>query len=129
MTTTIMAKFVDGRLLVQESKLATVNYTSGGLVFRIGGIKKVEQLLSITNDFQHKGLAIDQSEVLMSNDYLIVPMRRNDGYVASGEFIASGGTVPANMSGIFVSGNAWMGEILSGVISGRVTVTANVIAR
>ncbi len=140
MTTTIMVASQNGRLLVQESKLAPTNYTSGGLLFRIGGVKKVEQLISITNDFNSKGLVINPDEVLISNDILIVPMRRADiGMLAylngatSGAAPLSGGAINPNMSGIFASGDAYMGQLnqlnSGGAISGRVTVTANVIAR
>jgi hypothetical protein len=133
MTAEIVAKFADGRLLVQEVQAAQTHYTSGGLWVRVGHVKTIEKVLSVTNSFADEGLVTNLNEVAISGDQIKVVMRRGDrgnfefGEILSGGAWASGYSVPANVSGIVVSGNPYLGEIYSGVISGRVTVTANII--
>ncbi|MDD4984406.1 MAG: hypothetical protein PHQ43_01255 [Dehalococcoidales bacterium] len=130
MSSDIVARFADGRLLVQESQTAQSNYTSGGLWVRVANVQTVERVLSINNDYEQYGLKTDLGDVAISGDKVKVMMRRGDlSQVISGASFLSGYQVPGYMSGIAVSGNPYLGEIYSGVISGRVTVTLNVIAR
>lgn len=130
MGTTIVARFADGRLLVEEKTLATTHYTSGGYWLRIGHVKTVEKVLSVTTDFEKVGLITDLGDVAISGDKVKVIMRRGDLSVPviSGSSFASGYPVHELASGLAVSGNPYRGELFSGLISGYVTITANVIA-
>lgn len=130
MAATIVARFADGRLLVQESRLVETNYLASGVPVRIGLVKTVEKVLSIDSDYAKHGLLTPLSEVLISGDQIIVVMRRADEGIPttlSGN-VTSGSASLGLVSGI-LSGLAYLGPLLSGrVISGLVTITANVIA-
>lgn len=143
MTTEIVARFADGRLLVQESKAVQSNYVGSGVPFRIGHIKTVERVLSVTTDFEKHGIASPLDDVKIGGpaawysgtlaareDHVLVTLRRADIWATSGQWNVSGAAqrpdIPT-MSAV-LSGLAWMGEVLSGYgISGRITITANVI--
>ena len=47
MTTTILAVFADGRLLVRESRLVEQTYMGSGIPVRVGHVKTVEEVLAI----------------------------------------------------------------------------------
>jgi hypothetical protein len=135
----IIARFADGRLLVEESKKCESRYCGSGIPFRIGHIRQIEKVLSVTTDYGRYGLAtvldearIGRQESAWSGlpqaraDTLMVVMRRADGPQLSGYW--SGAPSVGLMSGI-TSGLAYMGELVSGLIavSGVVKITANVI--
>jgi hypothetical protein len=140
----IIARFADGRLLVQEDKKCESRYCGSGIPFRIGHIRQIEKVLSVTTDYEKYGLVtalgearIGRQEAAWSGlpqaqaDNLMVVMRRGnvEGMgVVSGLLVISGGVALGNMSGI-TSGLAYMGELASGLIavSGVVKITANVI--
>lgn len=146
----VIAQFTDGRLLVQESKLCADRYCGSGVPFRIGGIKTIEKVLSVTNSLEKYGLITPLNEVKIGRplsgrgafsgqvqelaDHLFIVMRRGDiGLgVTSGVWghQISGAAVEAALSGVMpTSGLPYLGEVLSGnaYISGAVTITANVI--
>lgn len=136
MTTTIY-KFEDGRLLVHESRKVESNYpaTQSGVPVRIGGVRAIDQVLSIDTDYSKYGLITPLSEVRTSGDEIFVVMRRGD----MGTAVVSGawsGSVPEGLSGMaalglmsgITSGLDWLGEVTSGIpISGKITVLANII--
>lgn len=132
----IIARFADGRLLVQEDKAAETNaYTSGlGLPFRIGHIKTVEKVLSVGAHMSGAPgaagmVATPLREVAISGDTIFVVMRRIDIPQFLSSF-ASGITdtrAYSALSGI-TSGRGYLEEIASGLlVSGRMKVIANVI--
>jgi len=140
----IIARFADGRLLVQESRvcekaydttlLSGENYADIGAAIRVGHVKTIEKVLSV--DSEISGYPGDKvvtrlQDISISGDILYVKMRRGDlGVPASGYTypVASGGGAYSMLSGI-TSGCGWYSELASGIaaISGKVTVMANVI--
>ncbi|GAH36936.1 unnamed protein product [marine sediment metagenome] len=78
----IIARFADGRLLVQENRLVHSDTISGGYTFvRIGHVRTVEEVLSI--DAQISGspgqkVATELKDVAISGDMLRVQLRRSD---------------------------------------------------
>jgi hypothetical protein len=52
----IIARFADGRLLIRENRLLEERYMGSGIPLRIGGLRKIEALLSIDNDYSRLGL-------------------------------------------------------------------------
>jgi hypothetical protein len=135
----IIARFADGRLLVQEDKLCESRYCGSGVPLRIGHVRQIEKVLSVTTNYARYGLVttleearIGRQEAVWSGlpqaraDHLMVVMRRGDGPQLSGYW--SGAPSVGLMSGI-TSGLAYMGELVSGLvgISGAVKITANVI--
>lgn len=129
MTTTIY-KFEQGRLLVHEERAVETHYRGSGVPVRIGGVRTIDEVLSITTDYERYGLVTPLAEVRTSGSEIFVVMRRGElGNLGSG-LTVSGLASLGLMSGI-TSGLAWMGELVSGgqsgLFSGHVTVTANVI--
>lgn len=145
----VIARFADGRLLVQESAKCAYRYAGSGVPFRIGGIRTVEKVLSLTNDYEKLGITTPLNEVhvgyVLSGkgaysgqvqelaDHIMVPMRRTtaqiDNVTTSG-FAAISGSAPFISSvAPLVSGLGYMTELASGNvnISGVITITANVI--
>jgi len=126
----IVARFADGRLLVQEDKAIETDYASGGIPFRIGLVRTVEKVLSI--DAQLSGypefkFAAPLKEILISGDTIIPRLRRADYYgQGSGEML-SGYLSMGVLSGIVGSGLAYGGELTSSLSSGRINIVANVI--
>jgi len=126
MTTTIY-KFEQGRLLVKESRVLETQYRVSGVPVRIGHIREIEEVISVDNSYSRYGLITPLSEVRTSGADIFVVMRRGDLRMASG-FGASGAEAVGILSSL-TSGLAFLGELASGVIdiSGKVTITANVI--
>ena len=128
----IVARFADGRFLVQEEKLAEQGYkmsgySTVGVPFRIGHVKTVEQILTLEANVSGYGgelgsLVAPAKEALISGDTLLVILRRCD--LGSPTMT---GTGTATISGVVASG-IWSG-IISGhgaVISGYATTTVTV---
>jgi hypothetical protein len=141
----IIARFADGRLLVQEDKAVEQGYkmsgySTYGVPVRIGYLKTVEKLLSL--DAHMSGYpGIDGRveaplrEVKMSGDTILVVLRRGDvgspvmtgllsgltasGWLTSGNWTASGLCLSGviTLTGPITSGNAALGA-LSGITSG-----------
>lgn len=137
----IIARFADGRILVQEEKLCEQGYkmsgySTYGVPFRIGHIKTVENVLSV--DAHVSGYPGDDGrlvaplkEVGISGDTILVILRKGD----LGQMLPalSGGCISAYpghsvLSGI-TSGIPYLGELISGLtpISGVVNIVANVL--
>uniref|UniRef100_A0A6M3M051 Uncharacterized protein n=1 Tax=viral metagenome TaxID=1070528 RepID=A0A6M3M051_9ZZZZ len=118
----IIARFADGRLLVQEERAVAQNYLSGGVRVRIGNVKTIEKVLSIDNWISGYGdtkVMTHLRDVSISGDTLLVLMRRADLGVPT---MAATGT--GFFSGVMASGLA--SGILSGLsmaISGYTTTT------
>jgi len=131
----IVARFADGRLLVQEDKAIETDYASGGIPFRIGLVRTVERVLSI--DAQLSGypefpIAVPLKEVLISGNTIIPILRRADFLgqdSLSGLYtkIHSGYASRGVLSGIVQSGSAYGSELTSSLSSGRINIVANVI--
>ena len=149
----IIARFADGRLLVQEEKLVeTGAYASGkGVAVRIGNVRVVERILSLEAFMSGYGeagrLLAPLKEATVSGDTIMVVLRRTDigdplmtgtcygtiqasGYT-SGTITLTGpigsGTAALGAVSNVTSGLGQYGEILSGAISGRLSIIANVI--
>lgn len=127
----IIARFADGRLLVQEERPVTKDYTSGiGTPIRIGLVKTVEKILSLDSYVSGRPLArvgAPLAEAVASGDTVLVRLRRTDlmdDIWVSGSPKASTGY----LSGI-TSGLTWNEELASGIalISGRLKILANII--
>lgn len=140
----IIARFADGRLLVQEDKAleeGTIN-TSGQARFRIGDLKTVEKVLSIDasiSGYPNLKVATELRDVLVSGDTLLIQLRRADfGYISSGMFSgAVSGLLPADF-GIAAEALSYLSGLTSGIgyhepivstalVSGKLLVLANVI--
>jgi len=155
MTTTILARFVDGKLLIQESKLAVGTGDSGvyseGVHVRVGHVSKIDKVISVGNSLAKLGLnsPLDQAGPMSGLDTVVVKLFRADagaGNVAggvSGAPYTSGlimmvlSAIPYSMSGNaalgllsgITSGLAFGSELRSGTpISGLLTMTVNAIA-
>ena len=136
----IIARFADGRLLVQEDKAleeGTIN-TSGQARFRIGSLKTVEKVLSINASFSgypNLKVATELRDVLVSGDTLLIQLRRADlgepvflaSSLLSGFTLASGPLALDLLSGI--TSGIRMGEpiVSTALVSGILKVLANVI--
>lgn len=133
MTTTIY-KFEQGRLLVHEERRVDTSYRLSGVPVRIGGVRTIDQVLSITTDHERYGLVTPLEEVKTSGSDIFVVMRRGDiGTITSGTWAIVSGSAARGMMSNITSGLDWLGELTSGAISGTraisglITVTANVI--
>lgn len=133
----IIARFADGRLLVEEDKAAEQGYkmsgySTYGVPFRIGHLRVVEKVLSIdANVSGYPGeagaLEVPLRDVKTSGDNILVRLRRKDQpHFLSG--YTSGLHAYSALSGI-TSGIGYLGEITSGlsIISGILNIRANVI--
>ena len=125
----IIARFSDGRLLVQEERAIETRYVSGGIPFRIGLFKTVEKVLSIDahlSGYPELRFAAPLKEVLVSGDTIIPILRRADFYGFLSGSPASGYAGVGGLSGI--SGRAYMEQLRSGgPTSGIINIKANVI--
>ena len=127
----IIARFADGRLLVQEEKAIETDYASGGIPFRIGLLKTVEKVLSIDahlSGYPEIRFAAPLKEVLVSGDTIIPILRRADLHgLTSGLTATSGYETAGVLSGVFKSGTRYMQQLGSGLSSGIINIKANVI--
>jgi len=125
----IIARFADGRLLVQEDKDAEDYVRSGGyLPFRVAHVRTVQKVLSVDAHISGSPgdkVAVPLKDVLISGDTLWLQLRRCDlgsptfTGIVSGLQAASGivsGIV--TLDGPIGSGTAALG-LLSGITSGR----------
>jgi len=128
MATTIY-KFEQGRLLVHEERTLLTNYRDiqSGVPVRIGGVRTIEEVLSVTTDYERYGLVTVLEEVRTSGSEIFVVMRSMDvGPGTSG--IALSGAAGTGLLSNITSGLGWLGELRSSSpISGLITVKANVI--
>lgn len=127
----IIARFVDGRLLVEEEKAIESHYTSGGIAFRIPFVKTVEKVLSIEaipSGYPQLRLGVPLTEVLVSGDTIIPRLFRADLLgLTSGYDAASGYTSLGILSSIVASGTVYGGPLASSISSGIIRIKANVI--
>jgi hypothetical protein len=129
----IIARYADGRLLVQQSTVCKKgydytlksgnNFTALGAAIRIGNVKTVERVLSIDNDisgYPGEKVITNLNEVSISGDVIYVKMRRYDGLSGDAGIGATASLTSAlGAQQELVSGNVY--------ISGKVRVVANVI--
>ena len=119
----IVARFADGRLLVQEDRAVAQNYLSGGVRVRIGHVKTIEKVLSIDNwisGYYGDKVITDLRDVKISGDTLLVLMRRADFGV-----VGMAATGVGYISGVLISGSP-LYPMISGarlILSGTVTTT------
>jgi len=129
----IVARFADGRLLVQEDKAIETDYASGGIPFRIGLVRTIEKVLSIDAELSGYPIfkfAVPLKEVLISGDTIVPIVRRADflGHDSlSGQQIHSGYASVGVLSGVVLSGLPYGGELASSLSSGQINIVANVI--
>jgi len=127
----IIARFADGRLLVQEDKAIESHYVSGGIAFRIPFLKTVEKVLSIDaqlSGYPEFSFASPLKEVLVSGDTIIPRLFRHDLYGwVSGTNPYSGYMSEGVLSAVVASGLRYMGPLSSGFSSGKINIVANVI--
>ena len=147
----IIARFADGRLLVQEDKDAENYVRSGGyLPFRIGGVRQVGKVVSVDahiSGYPGSKVAVPLKDVLISGDTLLLQLRRSDlgsptltglfsglqgasgilsGIVTVGP-VGSGTAALSVLSGI-TSGRGFYESLTSGrPVSGQLNIVANVI--
>ncbi|MDO9580597.1 MAG: hypothetical protein Q7J06_08525 [Bacteroidales bacterium] len=102
----IIARFADGRLLIQEDRLVETDTTSGGYAtLRIGHVTTIEKVLSIDaqiSGYPGQKLATGLKDVLISGDILRVQLRRCDLGVPTltGAFVLASGLLSGVASGI-----------------------------
>lgn len=138
----IIARFADGRLLVQEDKDAEDYVRSGGyLPFRIAHVRTVQKVLSVDAHISGSPgdkIAVPLKDVLISGDTLWLQLRRCDlgsptftglfsGLAASGWITSA--LVGVGVSGLPISGHVTLAGpigsgtaalgLLSGITSGR----------
>jgi len=139
MTTTILARFVDGKLFVQESRLAAGGVLSDGtygtgVKVRVGHVSKIDKVISVGNSLAKLGLNSPLDTVMSAGlDTVVIKLYRGD--AGAGQVLVSG--APYSMSGNgalgllsgITSGLAFGSEVAAGTpISGLLTMTVNVIA-
>lgn len=127
----IIARFVDGRLLVREERCIESYYHSGGIPFRIGYLRQVESVVSLEaqiSGYPDYKLGTSLKECLISGNTIRPILRRIDfiGGITSG-FIASSIPSIGGASGIIQSGIGYMGQLTSGVTSGKINIVATVV--
>ena len=128
----IIARFADGRLLVQEEKAIESHYVSGGIAFRIPFLRTVEKVISIDahlSGYPEYRFAAPLKDVMVSGDTIVPILRRADlyGFAASGTVPISGYASEGVLSGVVASGTRYMQQITSGLSSGKINIIANVI--
>lgn len=143
MTTHIVARFADGKLLVQEQKapdqvnyLGTTGVTSGmnAIAVRMGGICHIEKILSVATNLEKNGLVSPLGATSSKLDTAYVRLFRGDigfqgGPVASGDTWGLSGAAGIGPVSALTSGLAWMGEVVSSAtVSGiGLLVTVNAV--
>ncbi len=125
----IIASFADGKLLVREERAVQTNYITSGATVRIGHLKTIEKVLSLEawlSGYKNATVTTNISECLVSNDTLLVLMRRFDfPYILSG-LMSNGGAF--GVLSAYTSGLEHNAELASGLgISGKMQVAAMVI--
>ncbi len=78
----IVARFADGRLLVQEDRAVQTDTISGGYAnLRVGHVRTIEKVLSIDaaiSGYPSQKLGVELRDVLISGDILKPQLRRVD---------------------------------------------------
>ena len=78
----IIARFADGRLLVQEDRAVQTETVSGGYcTLRVGHVRTIEKVLSIDAEisgYPNQKVATELRDVVVSGDILRVQLRRAD---------------------------------------------------
>ncbi|MBA7568759.1 hypothetical protein ES708_10493 [subsurface metagenome] len=144
----IIARFADGRLLVQEDRLMDTAYLSGGVPIRIGLVGTVEKVISIDTMISGRpgqNVAAPLNEVKVGvgalsgplgggisgnrRDIIIPILRRHDLFgFTSGLMMQSGYSSVDALSGLVLSGTIFGGQLSSGcATSGYLRILANVI--
>ena len=128
----IIARFADGRLLVQEDRIVDAAYVSGtGTPIRIGLVKTVEKILSLDtyiSGYPEAKVASPIPDAVVSGDVVLVKLRRGDVPTLQSS-VASAAVTIGNLADI-TSGKEWMEELGTGsLISGQLKVLVNVIGR
>ena len=128
----IIARFMDGRLLVREDTTPSQNYLSGGVKVRVGLVRTVESIISIDahmSGYPGRGrVETPLREQQISGDTVVVRMRRGDVYGTSSGAGGTSGAAAYSILSAITSGLAHWGELLSGrPISGLMKVCVNVI--
>jgi hypothetical protein len=129
----IIARFADGRLLVQENRAVESNYAASGIKFRVGHLRVIEKVLSleafVSGAYGAQGglyTSLGEAQKLVSGDTIVLMLRRGDIPTMLSGF-ASGLNAYGVLSSI-TSGVGYKAELLSGApISGLVRVLTNVI--
>jgi len=128
----IIARFADGRLLIQEDRVMENQITSGGVAVRIGHVKTIEKVLSIDtkiSGYPGQNVAAPLNEVRISGDTIIPMLRRHDIFgLTSGIHLLSGYSTIGALSGTIRSGTAFGAQLTSGcATSGRLGILVNLI--
>lgn len=136
MTTHIIARFADGKMLIQETQLANQQTPYGvGIKVRMGHVGHITKVLSVTTDLERFGAVTPLALISSALDVVTVRMFRGDfaamnaqTSMGSGLVNTFSGCAALNTVSGFLSGLLWCGEVLSGTpVSGLVTVTVNAI--
>ena len=127
----IIATFADGRLLVYEERLCGNTppisgglYIGSGIPVRIGGLRTVERVISIDNNWNNVGVLTPLREVTPGDGKIFVVMRRGDVGVGVNSVLTSGHAITVGISGYACATSA-VGNLFSGLgyyaeaISGR----------
>ncbi len=102
----IVARFADGRLLVQEDRAVQTDTISGGYAnLRVGHVRTIERVLSIDasiSGYPDRKLGVELRDVLISGDILKPQLRRVDlgSPVLTGSLTIASGLLSGIASGI-----------------------------
>ena len=102
----IVARFADGRLLVQEDRVVQTETVSGGYAtLRVGHVRTIEKVLSIDaaiSGYPDQKLGAELRDVVVSGDILRVQLRRVDlgSPVLTGSLTIASGLLSGICSGI-----------------------------
>lgn len=135
MTTNIIARFADGKLLVEQKTLIAQEYYANGFDVRIGHIGHIDKILSVTTDIERFGgvtplhmtsAVLDTARVRMfRGDFATMNDAKSQG---SGIVLAFSGRASMYLASSLISGLLWYNEVLSGTaVSGLVRLTVNAI--
>ena len=139
MTSHIVARFADGKMLVQEEKLVAQLVYGTGMEVRMGFVGTIDKVLSVTTDVERYGVMTPLAMVSASLDTVKIRAFRGDFGAINAAAVAetgSGNNHVLPFSGVaslytasgLISGLLWYQEMLSGCsVSGLVRVTVNAI--
>jgi len=104
----IIARFVDGRLLVREERCIESHYHSGGIPFRIGYLRQVESVVSLEAQLSGRPdykFGTSLKECLISGNTIRPILRRIDfiGLTSGGQILSSIASI-GTASGVIQSG-------------------------
>lgn len=139
MTTHIIARFADGKLLIQETKKADQQYYANGIQIRMGHVGHIDKVLSVTTDVDRYGATTPLFMTSAALDVVTVRMYRGDFGSINAASVSETGSGNAHVlpfSGVaamytasgLISGLLWYQEVLSGTpVSGLVNLIVNAI--